>query len=166
MLFCFTQIFIPLFLGLNKNVQKVYKQPIIQEQKTEEKVILAKDEWKIEIPKINLSAEIKDGVESETLNQFVGHFEESGYLNGNVALAAHNRGYPVNYFKNVKELEPGDEIIYYFEDKIQKYTVNENKIIKDTDVKVVENTEENQITLITCVEDQPEKRRCVIGNLI
>ena len=36
-----------------------------------------------------------------------------------------------------------------------------NKIIKDTDVKVLDNTEENVLTLITCVENEPEYRRCV-----
>ena len=36
-----------------------------------------------------------------------------------------------------------------------------NKIIKDTDIDVLENTEENILTLITCVENEPNYRRCV-----
>lgn len=43
------------------------------------------------------------------------------------------------------------------------YTVVENKIIKDTDWKDLEETEENRITLITCVENEPEYRRCIQG---
>lgn len=31
-------------------------------------------EWEIEIPKINLKAEIRDGIDSENLNKYVGHF--------------------------------------------------------------------------------------------
>ena len=38
---------------------------------------------------------------------------------------------------------------------------NKNIIIKDTNWEYLENTEENQITLITCVENEPEFRRCI-----
>ena len=41
------------------------------------------------------------------------------------------------------------------------YEVTKNKIIKDTDIDVLENTEENILTLITCVENEPNYRRCV-----
>ena len=37
--------------------------------------------------------------------EYVGHFENTNLLNGNVGLAAHNRGYPINYFARLKELE-------------------------------------------------------------
>ena len=33
---------------------------------------------------------------------------------GNIALAAHNRGYKVNYFQDLKKLEIGDEIYYSY----------------------------------------------------
>lgn len=124
------------------------------------------DKWEIEIPKINLVAEINDGTDNETLNQYVGHFVQSGYLRGNISLAAHNRGYPVNYFSDIKNLENGDEIIYSFRDVKLKYIVYKNTIIKDTDIEVIENTRENMITLITCVENEPEYRRCVQGKLL
>ena len=62
----------------------------------------AKKEWTIEIPQIELKAEISEGTNTETLNQYVGHFEETAKIDGNVGLAAHNRGYPVNYFAKVK----------------------------------------------------------------
>lgn len=86
-------------------------------------------------------------------------------FSGNVALAAHNRGYPVNYFSKIKYLENGDKIHYYIGDLKLEYTVFNNVIIKDTDVYVVENTKENIITLITCVENQPNQRRCIQGKL-
>ena len=35
------------------------------------------------------------------------------------------------------------------------------RIIKDTEWKYLKNTEDNRLTLITCVENQPEYRRCV-----
>lgn len=119
--------------------------------------------WKIEIPSINLNAKIEEGTKPEILNEYVGHFEETQKWNGNVGLAAHNRGYKVNYFENIKNLEIGDEIYYYFNGIERKYIVTDMKIIKDTDWSNLENTEDNRITLITCVENKPRNRLCLQG---
>lgn len=75
----------------------------------------------------------------------------------------HNRGYKKNYFERLKELEDGDVIIYNFQDFKKEYIVTDNLIIEDTDWTYLENTQENKITLITCVENEPNYRRCVIG---
>ena len=123
------------------------------------------DTWKVTIKKINVNAEIADGVTPDVLNKYVGHFKQSGYASGNIALAAHNRGYAVNYFNKIKELNIGDEIEYSYMGKIQTYLVYENKVIEDTNVEVVKNTSENIITLITCVENKPAQRRCIRGKL-
>lgn len=117
--------------------------------------------WQIQIPSIELIANIQDGTDKETLNKFVGHFTETPIENGNIGLAAHNRGYDVNYFSRLKELREGDEIIYIYNDIKKTYEVIKNKIIKDTNVEVLNNTEKNILTLITCVENEPEYRRCV-----
>lgn len=121
------------------------------------------DEWKIEIPKINLSAKIKEGTDEKTLNEYVGHFEETNKINGNIGLAAHNRGYKVNYFNRLKELEKGDLIYYKYKNIELIFEVQEERIIKDTDWSVLEKNENNYLTLITCLENVPEKRRCIIA---
>ncbi len=121
------------------------------------------EEWYIEIPIINLKANIKEGTEKETLDDYVGHFEETQKENGNIGLAAHNRGYKNNYFENIKKLKEDDSIFYNYKGKIKEYKVEKISIIKDTDWNCLENTEKNIITLITCVENQPEYRRCIQG---
>lgn len=63
------------------------------------------EDWRIAIPSIELNAPISEGTSAYTMNKFVGHFENTAIWNGNVALAAHNRGYPVNYFANIKNLK-------------------------------------------------------------
>ena len=117
--------------------------------------------WIIKIPKISLEAEISEGTSKEIMDKFVGHFEETTKTSGNVGLAAHNRGYAVNYFANIKQLVEGDKIIYKYYEFEETYIVTENKIIKDTDWEPLEDTEKDKITLITCVENEPEYRRCV-----
>ena len=122
---------------------------------------IEKAQWKITIPKISLKAEISEGTSKEIMDKFVGHFEETTKTSGNVGLAAHNRGYAVNYFANIKQLVEGDKIIYKYYEFEETYIVTENKIIKDTDWEPLEDTEKDKITLITCVENEPEYRRCV-----
>ena len=125
----------------NSNTQKT------NSQKTEKKI-----QWQIEIPVINLKAEISEGTSKEVMDTFVGHFEETPKDTGNVGLAAHNRGYKVNYFQDLKKLKEGDEIIYTYNGKQRKYEIKILKIIKDTDWDLLENTIENEPEYIRCVQ--------------
>lgn len=117
--------------------------------------------WQLQIPKIDLVAEIAEGTSEEVLNEFIGHFENTEKALGNIGLAAHNRGYPVNYFAKLKDLKNGDEIIYIYNGKVRSYEVIKSVIIKETDWSYLNSSEENILTLITCVENQPTKRRCL-----
>ena len=136
--------------------------PIIQTEENSQ-IATKENNWKIKITQISLEASISEGTGKEVMDKYVGHFEETSKKSGNIGLAAHNRGYAVNYFARIKELKEGDEIIYKYNDFEKTYIVIENKIIKDTDWEDLEETEENKITLITCVENEPEYRRCIQG---
>ena len=157
----------------NINTQEYLEQNIIQIQENklaeEVKIEDARKEgnvtqnniWQIEIEKISLIANIKEGTTPEILNKNVGHFKITQKETGNIGLAAHNRGYEVNHFENLRLLTKGDEIKYKYNDYEATYVVIKNRIIKDTDWEYLENTEENMLTLITCVENEPQYRRCV-----
>ena len=145
---------------------------LVKIQLLQKKLGLSEDEetelqydWALKISKINLYAEIAEGTDDETLNQYIGHFKESKKESGNVCLAAHNRGYDVNYFSNLKELEEGDEILYFINGNEYKYIIDEILVIYETDWTVIENTEEDRITLITCIENREKYRLCVRGIL-
>lgn len=120
-------------------------------------------DWYLEIPAIELKAEICEGTTKEVMDKFIGHFEETSKDKGNVGLAAHNRGYENNYFAKLKELKEGDKVIYQYQNTKREYIITKHVIIKDTDWTNLEETKENTITLITCVENQPEYRRCIQG---
>lgn len=140
-----------------------YVEDTNTEKIVEEKVENKDDEWYLEIPCINLKANIKEGTTKEIMEDYIGHFEETKKDIGNIGLAAHNRGYKNNYFQNLKELKQNDEIYYKYKNEKRKYVVIKNIIIKDTDWTNLEESDGNIITLITCVENQPEYRRCVQG---
>lgn len=135
---------------LNENIEK-------QAETTNNTKII----WQVEIPSINLKALIAEGTSKEIMDEYVGHFEETVKKGGNIGLAAHNRGYKVNYFQDLKKLKEGDEIIYKYKEFEKRYVVKTLKIINDDDWSMLENTEDNRITLITCVENEPQYRRVV-----
>lgn len=139
-------------------IKKEEQQSKEDEEKIEEEQI---GNWYIEIPSINLKAPIAEGVEAETLNLYVGHFGETSKQLGNIGLAAHNRGYEKNYFENLKKVKEKDEIKYKNNEFEKTYIVERNEIIKNTDWSYLEEDDENKITLITCVENEPEYRRCI-----
>lgn len=117
--------------------------------------------WKIEIPAISLTANISEGTDEENLNKYVGHFSATPKAVGNIGLAAHNRGYAVNYFENLKKLKGGEEVKYTYKEISKTYIVVQNIKISDIDWSYLENSNENKITLITCLENEPTYRRCV-----
>lgn len=162
-----------------KFVQKEIENNVTKEESTKYENIIVNDnveeiyteeenefDWYIEIPKIKLYAPIEEGTDDEVLNRSVGHFENTSRRNGNCGLAAHNRGYRVNYFAKVKELEKGDTIFYFVDGKKYEYKVSEITIIYETDWSKLEETNDNKITLITCVENRDEYRLCVQGVLV
>ena len=137
------------------NVQDLSKEEVFIEREKQ------KSNWYIEIPAIGLSASIAEGTNKQTLELYIGHFKETSKLIGNVGLAAHNRGYLNNYFEHLKDLKVGDEIRYYYQGQEKRYVVEKQKIIQDTDWTMLEDTEDNRMTLITCVENEPSYRRCI-----
>lgn len=151
------------FLLAEKKGKKEMQICTITKAKFNEETFFTNENWKIEIPKIGLEANINFGTSQEVMSEFVGHFDTTKLWNGNIGLAAHNRGYPVNYFGGLKELQIGDEIKYTTVFGTKTYKVATSTIIKDTDWTYLQETKDNRITLITCVENQPNYRRCIQG---
>lgn len=116
------------------------------------------------IPKINLvDVKICESVELETLAHSIGHFENTNIYNGNVGLASHNAGTKANYFADINKLELGDEIYYRTRYGTKKYVVDSITQIKSDDWSKLKQTEDNRITLITCISGNPNLRLCVQG---
>lgn len=178
-IFCFTNFFISNngFIGVGNffysktefdnqsDLQIPEKDILISKENNSEDAmnseLLYDEKWCIEIPKIALKAYIEEGTSKEVMDNYVGHFEETSKFDGNIGLAAHNRGYKNNYFQNLKELREDDIVYYFFNGNSKKFIVIDNFIIEDTDWSVFNETEENMLTLITCVENEPSYRRCV-----
>ena len=110
-----------------------------------------------------IKAPIADGTDNKTIGKYVGHFENSSCLEGNVCLCSHNRGSKAAFFEKLKDIKKGMKIEYTTKYETKTYIVNEIKEIEETDLSVLEPTKDNRITLITCIANQRAKRLCVIG---
>ena len=128
-----------------------------QDENTQQDEILGK----LIINKISLNGEVKEGCSSEILEEYIGHIEETSKFDGNVGLAAHNRGNKYSYFSRINELDNGDEIIYQTKYGTKKYIVTNKKEILETDWSMLKNTKENKLTLITCIRNKVNQRMCV-----
>lgn len=120
----------------------------------------------LKIESIELNAPIKDGTEMSVLKTAIGHFNDTPYFNGNICLAAHNRGYNQNFFERLNEVQKGDKVEYITKYATYEYEVTDIKVIEETDLTVLNPTVKDQITMITCIANQRDKRLCVVASKV
>lgn len=147
--FFMMQIFIHKYSIKTEVNDEIMEMQDVPKIKTEQK----NEIWQIKIPKISLIAEISEGTEKEKLNKYVGHFENTPKEQGNVGLAINNN--------NIKQLKEGEKIIYKHNNFEKIYEIEKCRIIKKDELEYLDETEENMLTLITYVKNEPEYRRCV-----
>lgn len=112
----------------------------------------------LEIPSISFKDIVIEGTTQEALAQGIGLFEHSSILQGNVCLAGHNT---TRFFANLKDVKQGDIIKYSSCLGNREYEITTIKQIEETDWSMLEDTEDNRLTIITCVKNQPKFRLCV-----
>ena len=115
----------------------------------------------ITIEKIGLNATVKEGTTSDVLLEYVGHIENTATYDGNIGLAGHNRGCKNSYFARLNELKIGDEIRYKTKFYERTYVVDNIQVILETDWGLLQSTEENKLSLITCITNKRKQRLCV-----
>lgn len=145
-----------------ENIQVGDNTKLSEEDVVEQIIILNDDEIGVlTIPDILLeNAPVKESTELSTLATAIGHFTNTSIYNGNVGLASHNGG-DGDYFKDLNKLKVGNEIYYQTRFGVKRYLVKTIKIIAEDDWSYLGETEDNRITLITCVNGKPNKRLCV-----
>lgn len=135
-----------------KETENTVKTTDLMLQEDEENII-----GLVMIEKIKFTGSVYEGTSLNTLEKGVGHFENSPYLIGNVCLAAHQS----KYWGELHKLQNGDLIRYESFLGTKTYEVISKTEIEETDWSLLENTEDNYITLITCIKNKPDKRLCV-----
>lgn len=103
---------------------------------------------RIEIPRLKISAMVRQGVEESTLSRAVGHVPYTALPGspGNVGLAAHRD----TFFRNLRDVRVGDGIRIVTPEGNWHYQVDSLDIVTPKNVEVLEPTPEPALTLVTC----------------
>ena len=112
----------------------------------------------LEIPSIDFKNIVVEGTTQNDLAKGIGLFEHSNILDGNVCLAGHNSN---RLLANLKDVKEGDIIKYSSCLGNRTYKVSHIEQIEETNWSYLEDTEDNRITIITCVKGQKNLRLCV-----
>lgn len=118
------------------------------------------------IPEIGLSVNVfacAHGEEMEAMTKGLAHFAHTTSWDGNLGVCGHNVNFDLTdgYFKNLHTLEKGDQVIYSSSLGERVYEVKTIKAIAEDDWSYLGRTQENKITMITCISGQPTKRLMV-----
>ena len=102
----------------------------------------------LHIPGLDLSVPMFDGDSEHNLNRGVARIPGTATINGagNLGIAGHRDG----YFRVLKDIHMGDTIELESLTGVRRYKVSELMVVDPSYVKVLEPTEENTITLVTC----------------
>ena len=94
-----------------------------------------------------------EGTDSSTLMKGAGHFKGTSIWDGNCAIAGHNRGVRDD-FGDLHTLERGDTITWTTKLGVRTYEVTSVQKVKETDTSGTAPSNENKLTLYTCVRNQ------------
>jgi LPXTG-site transpeptidase (sortase) family protein len=118
----------------------------------------------LSIPKLSLSVNVFETEdEMEAMSHGVAHFKTTSAWSGNIGLCSHNVNFDLTdgYFKNIHTLQNGDTISYTTALGSRDYTVETVVEIAETDWSYLGRTEDDRITLITCISGKPRSRLVV-----
>lgn len=103
---------------------------------------------RIEVPRINVSAVVREGSDDKTLKKAAGHVPYTALPgeHGNVGIAAHRD----SFFRNLRGVRQGDRIRVTTTWGTYEYEVDSLKIVKPENVEVLDPTPEPALTLVTC----------------
>ena len=109
------------------------------------------------VERFGRTIQVFHGETLENMNRGAGNFTSTSAWDGNVAIAAHNRG-AAGFFSFVKDLQIGDRITYTTLHGSRTYELFSKVQIDEFDRSVLRWSSENILTLITCVENAPSLR--------
>ncbi|WP_050008218.1 class D sortase [Butyrivibrio sp. WCE2006] len=118
----------------------------------------------VRIPKIDCIEPVKEGTDRNALVASLGHEIETASPgeSGNCVIAGHRNYTFGKYFNRLGELEIGDTIYVDTFGETYEYSVKEIKVVEPTDLSVLDNTEEEILTLYTCTPIYIATHRLVI----
>lgn len=140
------------FYGIRKIHREIQKQKLLRENVV------------VEIADLKIKAPVLEGTDNKILSKATGHFVETGVPgSGNYCIAGHSSSIYKEYFNNLKNVEIGMEITLYDKEKKRyTYTATESFIVEPNETWVLDDFDDDRITIITCTDDG-KQRQVVVG---
>ncbi|MBQ3890875.1 MAG: class D sortase [Lachnospiraceae bacterium] len=106
----------------------------------------------LRIPIIESESPVREGVSDGVLADSLGHEPGTAYIGetGNCVIAGHRNYSFGKFFNRLNEVEIGDNIYVDTKDATYKYEVYDIIVVEPDDLSVLDNTDEEIITLYTC----------------
>jgi sortase A len=103
---------------------------------------------RIEIPRLGVTAIVRAGSDTRTLQLAVGHIPGTAYPgeDGNVGLAGHRD----TFFRRLRDIQPDDAIHVVTPEGRFTYRVQRTNIVQPSDTWVLDATTQPSLTLVTC----------------
>jgi sortase A len=103
---------------------------------------------RLSVPKLHLSAMVREGIDANTLRLAVGHIPTTALPGqaGNVGVAGHRD----TFFRGLKDLKAKDVIQFSTPNGRFNYEVESLKVVEADNVGVLAPSGENSLTMVTC----------------
>ena len=100
------------------------------------------------IDTLNIQVPIYNGTDEFILDRGAGRIKGMARMdgNGNLGISGHRDG----FFRGLKDIQIGDDILIQTTRGVQKYAVSEINIVPKEDISVLAPTTEKILTLVTC----------------
>ena len=120
----------------------------------------------LSIPSIDLYQPILETLSDDNLNVALTQIKENQILgSGNFTVAGHLSSVDGRHFNRLPEVQIGDEVSVLTDKQVYTFTVDSREVIEATDVDVLDDGDQSEITLITCTPSG-KKRLAVKGYLV
>jgi LPXTG-site transpeptidase (sortase) family protein len=118
------------------------------QQHSPQKIAAEVELTRISIPKLSFSAVVVEGTDRKSLLLGPGHLKHTAEPGapGNSVITAHRD----TFFRHIGDLKAGDSIIVERNGHAYEYRVVVRRIVPPTEISVVQPTDDNRLTLITC----------------
>lgn len=124
----------------------------------------SKINYLVRIPKIDSVEPVSEGTSKEALANSLGHDTSTAYPGekGNCVIAGHRNYTFGKFFNRLDEVEIGDMIYVDTHEETYTYKVKEIKVVEPEDVSILENTDDEILTLYTCTPIYIATHRLVV----
>lgn len=148
-------------------VEELKQDETIKQEKTKKEVNYIAI---LEIPKINLKKGLVDkNSKNNNVDKNIYTLKESTFPNdennSHIFLASHSGNSYISFFKNLKKLDIGDDVILYYKNIKYKYQILKKYEIDKTGTITLNQTKTSDITLVTCVSGT-DKQLVLIAQLV